>query len=96
MFGILACLGIPTVPLLMEHLFDVTEWKEFGMYLLPDKTATTEIEIISSCSNDVTECKRKLYAKYLQQGLRTWERVVEALEKSRHSYIAQNIKDKFL
>lgn len=90
-------LGTPTVPLLMEHLHDVTDWKEFGMHLLPDETAATEIDIINNdYPNDTKECKRKLYTKYLQQGSCTWERVVEALEKSRHLYIAQKIKQKFL
>ena len=91
------CLGTPTVPLLMEHLDDVTQWKEFGMHLLPTETANTEIEIIDKGhSNDVRECKRQLYTVYLQQGPRTWERVVEALEKSRHFCIAQKIKETFL
>ena len=81
----------------MKYLYKVTKWKEFGLYLLPDETAATEIEIISSDHpNDIKECKRKLYTEYLRQGPGNWERVVEALEESKHSPIAQKIKEKFL
>lgn len=91
------CLGTPTMPLLMEHLYDVIQWKEFGMHLLPDNCAATEIEIISKDHpNDLRECKRKLYTVYLEQGAHNWERVVKALEKSKHPRIAKNIKKTFL
>ena len=81
----------------MEHLYHVTQWQDFGTYLLPTENAATEIEIISrNHPNDVKECKRKLFTLYLEQGANNWERVVEALEKSKHSNIAKSIKETFI
>ena len=91
------CLGTPSVPLLTQHLYDVIQWEEFGLYLLPEEYAATEIEIIrKNHPNDIKKCKRRLYTVYLEQGANNWERVVEALEKSKYPHIAKNIKEIFL
>ena len=89
-------LGKPTVSLLTTYLKDVVEWKEFGTHLLPDESVT-EIDTISkNYPNDMKECKRQLYVVFQKQGTYTWEKVVEALEKSNYPHIAKEIKTAFL
>lgn len=89
------CLGIPTLAQLTEHLSDVTDWKDFAIHLLPVEVAT-EIEIISNDhSGDTKECKRRVYILFLRQGECSWQKVVEALQKSNYPRIAQTIRTTF-
>ena len=68
----------------------------FGIHLLPNEIASTEIEIISkNYPNDVKECKIQLFMAYLRQGACNWKKVVEALEKSNYPHIAQKVKQNF-
>lgn len=84
---------IANLPLLTKYLENVTDWENFGLYLLPPDTSATEIEMISrDHPKDVKECKRKLLNIYWQQGTRTWEKVVEALEEAKYPHIAQEIR----
>ena len=96
MSGVCICLGQPTLPDLQTYLYDVIDWKVFASHLLPSKIAATEIETISrNHPNDLKECKIQLYTVFFRQGTCTWERIVEALEKSKYPRIAQKIKRLF-
>ena len=39
-----------------------------------------------------TSCKIALYRAYLRYGKKTWEKVVTALEKSKHDKISEHVK----
>ena len=80
-----------TLPGLLKHLKDVSDWDTVGAYLLPaDNLGALEI-IRKSYYGDVDECKLALFRKYMEVGDRSWTTVVAALNKCGYKNIATGI-----
>lgn len=75
---------------------EVDEWDKFGAYLLPSKTAATDLEKISkSHGKNVTECQQALFKLYIKKGRVSWKKVVEALRSAEYINLAEKIERKY-
>jgi len=60
--------------------------------LLPENY-TAQVNVIDQThKSDVNQCKWELLTEYFKVGDVSWNKVIDALEKSRHHNIAEKIK----
>ena len=62
------------------------------MYLLPTKYASKVNDIDENHKQDVEACRWALITEYLKVGEVSWNKVINALEKSGHPNIAEKIR----
>jgi len=88
--------GYPTLSEWLSCLKDVTDWRNFAAHLLPSDSNVAEINKIErKYGGKVNDCMIELYGSYDRLGERTWTKIVEALEKSSHTNIAEEIRKEF-
>ena len=77
---------------LIPYFEGVTNWKQLGAYLLPTKYASKINDIDENHKQDVEACRWELITEYLKVGEVSWNKVINALEKSGHPNIAKKIR----
>ena len=77
---------------LLPYFEGVSEWKQLGLYLLPEKYTSRINDIDKSHKQYVPDCRWELTTEYLKVGEVSWNKVIYALEKSGHPNIAGNIR----
>ena len=82
----------PNYQNLLPYFEDVSNWKQFGAFLLPKKYGSRINDIDDSYKGNVTECRWALIREYLKVGEISWKQVLNALEKSNHTNVAEKIK----
>ncbi|XP_065902538.1 uncharacterized protein [Dysidea avara] len=89
---------VPNLQKLARYLKPLSDWINFGIYLLPEDQGHHWIEQIriNNEGKGVASCKIELYRKYLECGEKRWQKVLDALEESEHTNLADEVKEKLL
>ena len=84
--------GQPNYQNLLPYFEGVDDWKQLGMYLLPEDYTSRINDIHKNHKQDVAECRWALITEYLKVGEVSWDKVIYAVRKSGHSNIAEKIR----
>ena len=92
MFILLASDTKPNYQNLLPYFEGVSDWKQLGVYLLPEKYNSRINDIDKVHKLDIAECRWKLITEYLKVGEVSWDKVIYALQKSGHPNIAKKVR----
>ena len=81
---------------LLPYFQDVCDWKQLGLYLLPENYTYQINDIERNHTNDVAQCRWALITAYLKVGEISWSKVIDALKKSGNPNIAKKIRNDIL
>ena len=84
--------GQPSQLNLLPYVEGVSDWKRFGLYLLPETHTFLINDIDKNHKHDVAECRWALITEYLKVGEVSWDKVIYALQKSGNPNIAVKIR----
>ena len=82
----------PNLRNLLPYFQGVSNWKELGLYLLPEKNTFRINDIERSYPHDVAQCRWALITEYLKVGEISWSKVIDALKKSGHPNTSKRIR----
>ena len=83
----------PTYVNLLPYMEYVDNWKVLGTHLLPEKYIPHLLnEIDRTHKGNVGDCRGTLLSEYIKVGNVSWDKVIDSLEKSHYSNVADMIK----
>ena len=81
----------PNYQNLLSYFEDVSNWKQLGLYLLPEKYTSRINDIEKNYPQDIAQCRWALITEYLRVGEISWYKIIDAFEKSGNPNIAKKI-----
>ena len=83
----------PTYVDLLPYMEHVDDWYKLGTHLLPKKYIPHLLnQIDRTHKGNVDDCRGALLLEYIKAGNVSWDKVIDSLEKSRYSNVAEMIK----